>query len=168
MIFVVATLAVPTQLGIIPLFMMMRTFGWTGHLGAVIVPTLVTAFGVFFMRQYIASAVPDDLIEAAYMDGAGPLRVFLSVVVPAARPAMAVLAMLTFLTAWNDFFWPIIVLSTQNPTIQVSFQSLATGYAPQQSISMAGTLYGTVPVLVVFALLGRQIVGGIMQGAVKG
>jgi cellobiose transport system permease protein len=81
---------------------------------------------------------------------------------------MAVLGMLTFLMAWNDFFWPIIVLSSQNPTIQVSFQSLATGYAPQQSIIMAGTLYGTVPVLIVFALLGRQIVGGIMQGAVKG
>jgi len=164
----IATMMVPLQMGVIPLYMLMARVGLAGHLSAVILPSLCTAFGVFFMRQYIASAVPDDLIEAAYMDGAGPLRVFLSVVVPAARPAMAVLAMLTFLTAWNDFFWPIIVLSTQNPTIQVSFQSLATGYAPQQSIIMAGTLYGTVPVLVVFALLGRQIVGGIMQGAVKG
>jgi cellobiose transport system permease protein len=164
----IATMMVPLQMGVIPLYMLMARLGLAGHLSAVILPSLCTAFGVFFMRQYIASAVPDDLIEAAYMDGAGPLRVFLSVVVPAARPAMAVLAMLTFLTAWNDFFWPIIVLSTQNPTIQVSFQSLATGYAPQQSIIMAGTLYGTVPVLVVFALLGRQIVGGIMQGAVKG
>lgn len=70
-------------------------------------------------------------------------------------------------TSCNDFFWPIIALSSQNPTIQVSFQSLASGYAPQQSIIMAGTLYGTVPVLVVVALLGKHIVGGIMQGAVK-
>ena len=77
-------------------------------------------------------------------------------------------AMLTFLTTWNDFFWPILALNSQNPTVQVAFQSLATGYAPQQSIIMAGTLYGTVPVLIVFALLGRQIVGGIMSGAVKG
>jgi cellobiose transport system permease protein len=164
----VATMMVPLQMGVIPLYMLMARLGLAGHLSAVVLPSLCTAFGVFFMRQYIASAVPDELIEAAYMDGAGPLRVFLSVVVPAVRPAMAVLAMLTFLTAWNDFFWPIIVLSTQNPTVQVSFQSLATGYAPQQSIIMAGTLYGTVPVLVVFALLGRQIVGGIMQGAIKG
>ena len=164
----IATMMVPLQMGVIPLYMLMARLGLAGHLSAVVLPSLCTAFGVFFMRQYISGAVPDELIEAAYMDGAGPLRVFLSVVVPAARPAMAVLAMLTFLTAWNDFFWPIIVLSTQNPTIQVSFQSLATGYAPQQSIIMAGTLYGTVPVLVVFALLGRQIVGGIMQGAVKG
>jgi cellobiose transport system permease protein len=157
---------VPLQMGVIPLYMMMASSAW---------PTtcrgdpahLVTAFGVFFMRQYISSAVPDELIEAAYMDGAGPLAVFWS---SSCRPppAMAVLAMLTFLIAWNDFFWPIIVLSSQNPTVQVSFQSLATGFAPQQSIIMAGTLYGTIPVLIVFALLGRQIVGGIMQGAVKG
>jgi cellobiose transport system permease protein len=93
---------------------------------------------------------------------------FLYVVVPAARPAMAVLAMLTFLTAWNDFFWPIIALSSQNPTIQVAFQNLSTGYAPQQSIVMAGTLYGTIPVLIAFAFLGKHIVGGVMQGAVKG
>jgi cellobiose transport system permease protein len=164
----VATMMVPLQMGVIPLYMLMARLGLAGHLSAVVLPSLCTAFGVFFMRQYISGAVPDELIEAAYMDGAGSLRVFWSVVVPAARPAMAVLAMLTFLTAWNDFFWPIIVLSTQNPTVQVSFQSLATGYAPQQSIIMAGTLYGTVPVLLVFALLGRQIVGGIMQGAVKG
>jgi cellobiose transport system permease protein len=164
----IATMMVPLQMGVIPLYMLMARLGLAGHLTAVVLPSLCTAFGVFFMRQYIASAVPDELIEAAFMDGASSLRVFWSVVVPAARPAMAVLAMLTFLTAWNDFFWPIIVLSTQNPTVQVSFQSLATGYAPQQSIIMAGTLYGTVPVLLVFALLGRQIVGGIMQGAVKG
>jgi cellobiose transport system permease protein len=164
----IATMMVPLQMGVIPLYMMMAKLGLANHLSAVILPSLCTAFGVFFMRQYVASAVPDELIEAAYMDGAGPFRVFWSIVVPAARPAMAVLGMLTFLMAWNDFFWPIIVLSSQNPTVQVSFQSLATGYAPQQSIIMAGTLYGTIPVLIVFALLGRQIVGGIMQGAVKG
>jgi cellobiose transport system permease protein len=164
----IATMMVPLQMGVIPLYMLMARLGLANHLSAVILPGLCTAFGVFFMRQYIVSAVPDELIEAAYMDGAGPFRVLWSIVVPAAKPAMAVLGMLTFLMAWNDFFWPIIVLSSQNPTVQVSFQSLATGYAPQQSIIMAGTLYGTVPVLVVFALLGRQIVGGIMQGAVKG
>ncbi len=164
----IGTMMVPMQMGVIPLYMLMSRLGMAGHLSAVILPTLVTAFGVFFMRQYITSAVPDELVEAGWIDGASPLRIFWSVVVPAVRPAMAVLGMLTFLMTWNDFFWPIIVLSSQNPTVQVAFQSLATGYAPQQSIIMAGTLYGTVPVLVVFALLGRQIVGGIMQGAVKG
>ncbi len=166
--FCIATMMVPMQMGIIPLYMMMSRVGLTGHLQAVILPTLVTAFGVFFMRQYIIQAVPDELLDAGYVDGANTFQTFIHVVVPAARPAMAVLAMLTFLTTWNDFFWPIIALSSQNPTIQVAFQSLATGYAPQQSIIMAGTLYGTVPVLIAFALLGKHIVGGIMQGAVKG
>ena len=90
----------------------------------------------------------DELIEAGFVDGAGTFRIFTSIVVPAARPAMTVLAMLSFLTAWNDFFWPIIALSSQNPTIQVAFQSLATGYAPQQSVIMAGTLYGTGMIVV--------------------
>ncbi|HEV7203320.1 MAG TPA: carbohydrate ABC transporter permease [Jatrophihabitans sp.] len=166
--FCIATMMVPTQMGIIPLYMLMARLGLAGHLQSVILPTLVTAFGIFFMRQYLTGAIPDELIEAAYVDGAGSFRVFRSIVLPAARPAMAVLAMLTFLTTWNDFFWPIIALSSQNPTVQVSFQSLATGYAPQQSVIMAGTLYGVLPVLIVFTLLGKHIVGGIMQGAVKG
>jgi cellobiose transport system permease protein len=164
----IVTMMVPMQMGIIPLYMLMAKLGLANHLHAVILPTLVTAFGVFFMRQYLASAVPDELIEAGYVDGAGTFRIFRSIVLPAARPAMSVLAMLTFLTTWNDFFWPLIALSSQNPTVQVAFGSLATGYAPEQSIIMAGTVYGTIPVLIVFALLGRQIVGGIMQGAVKG
>jgi cellobiose transport system permease protein len=164
----IGTMMVPMQMGVIPLYLMMARLGLTGHLPAVILPTLVTAFGVFFMRQYISSAVPDELLDAGYVDGANTLQNFLHVVVPAARPAMAVLAMLTFLTTWNDFFWPILALNSQNPTVQVAFQSLATGYAPQQSIIMAGTLYGTVPVLIAFVILGRHIVGGIMEGAVKG
>jgi cellobiose transport system permease protein len=164
----IVTMMVPLQMGVIPLYILMSRLGLAGHLSSVILPTLVTAFGVFFMRQYITSAVPDELIEAGWIDGASPFRIFWAVVVPAVRPAMAVLGMLTFLMSWNDFFWPIIALSSQNPTIQVSFQSLATGYAPQQSIIMAGTLYGTLPVLIVFGVLGRYIVGGIMQGAVKG
>jgi cellobiose transport system permease protein len=166
--FCIGTMMVPTQMGIIPLYMLMARLGFAGHLQSVVLPTLVTAFGIYFMRQFIGSAVPDELIEAAFVDGAGTFRVFRSIVLPAVRPAMAVLAMLTFLTSWNDFFWPIIALSSQNPTIQVSFQSLASGYAPQQSVIMAGTLYGTIPVLVVFAVLGKHIVGGIMQGAIKG
>ncbi len=164
----IGTMMVPMQMGVIPLYMMMARLGLTGHLTAVILPTLVTAFGVFFMRQYIMQALPDELLDAGYVDGANTLQVFLYIVVPAVRPAMAVLAMLTFLTTWNDFFWPILALNSQNPTVQVAFQSLATGYAPQQSIIMAGTLYGTVPVLIAFAFLGKYIVGGIMQGAVKG
>ena len=107
MIFVIATLAIPTQLGIIPLFILMRQLGWTGELGAVIVPTLVTAFGVFFMRQYLVDVIPDELIEAARVDGANQFRIFLHVGVPAARPAMAILGLFTFMAAWTDYLWPL-------------------------------------------------------------
>ncbi len=166
--FTVATMMIPPQLGVIPLYMMMAKLGWANQLQAVIMPTLVTAFGVFFMRQYLAEALPDELIEAGRVDGASYTRIFFSIVLPAARPAMAVLGLLTFMTTWNDFFWPIIALSQDNPTVQVAINSLGGGYVPDQSVILAGTVLGTLPVLVVFGLLGRQIVGGIMQGAVKG
>ncbi|HET8586470.1 MAG TPA: carbohydrate ABC transporter permease [Candidatus Limnocylindria bacterium] len=165
---VIGTMMVPTQLGIIPLFILIAKLQWVNQLQAVILPTLVSAFGVFFMRQFLIQALPNELLEAARVDGASTMRIFWSVVVPVARPAMAVLGVLTFLTAWNDFFWPIIALTTDNPTVQVALAGLGTGYVPQRSIIMAGTLLGTLPVLVVFTVLGKQIVGGIMQGAVKG
>jgi cellobiose transport system permease protein len=168
LIIVLATMMVPSQLGIIPLFMLIAKLHWVNHLQAVILPTLVSAFGVFLMRQYLSQALPDELIDAAVVDGASTFRIFRSIVIPIARPAMAVLGMLTFLMAWNDFFWPIIALTSQNPTVQVALNSLGNGYVHDQSVIMAGTLIGTIPVLIVFALLGKQIVGGIMRGAVKG
>ena len=168
LVVILATIMVPSQLGVVPLFILMAQLGWVNHLQAVILPTLVSAFGVVFMRQYLSRALPTEIIEAAVVDGASSFRIFRSIVLPAARPAMAVLGMLTFLMAWNDFFWPIIALSSQNPTVQVALNSLGQGYVPDRSVILAGTLVGTVPVLIVFALLGKQIVGGIMEGAVKG
>lgn len=164
----VGTMMVPPQLGVIPLFMVVAKLHWANQLQAVILPGLVSAFGVFFMRQYLVQALPDELIEAGRVDGASTARIFWSIVVPIARPGMAVLAILTFMASWNDFFWPIIALTSQNPTVQVALRQLGGGYVHDQSVIMAGTLLGTLPVLLVFGLLGRQIVGGIMQGAVKG
>ncbi|MFB7947079.1 carbohydrate ABC transporter permease [Kitasatospora phosalacinea] len=164
----VGTMMIPPQLGVIPLFMVIVKLDLQNKLPSVILPSLVSAFGVFFMRQYLVQALPDELVEAGRMDGASLLRIFRSIVLPVARPGMAVLGMLTFMATWNDFFWPIVALSSQNPTVQVALKSLGQGYVPDQSVVMAGTLIGTLPVLVVFGLLGRQIVGGIMQGAVKG
>ncbi|MEU9118812.1 carbohydrate ABC transporter permease [Streptomyces sp. NPDC048506] len=164
----VGTMMIPPQLGVIPLFMLIAKLQWVDQLQAVVLPGLVSGFGVFFMRQFLVRALPDELIEAARVDGASHARIFRSVVVPIARPAMAVLGLLTFMTAWNDFFWPIVALSSQEPTVQVALRQLGGGYVHDQSVIMAGTLLGTLPVLLVFGLLGRQIVGGIMQGAVKG
>jgi cellobiose transport system permease protein len=168
MALVIGTMMVPTQLGIVPLFILVARLQWVNQLQTVILPTLVTAFGVYFMRQYLVRALPTELLEAAWIDGASTLRIFLSIVLAVARPAMAVLGLLTFIMAWNDFFWPIVALTTENPTVQVALAGLGSGYVPEQSIIMAGTFVGTLPILVVFAILGRQIVGGIMHGALKG
>ena len=165
---VIATLTIPPQLSVVPLFMLMADIGWGGQLESVIFPTLVGAFGVFFMRQYLIEALPYELIEAAKVDGANNLRIVWSVVLPAARPAMMVLGMLTFVQAWNDFFWPFLALSQENPTIQVALGQLSASYTPDQSIVMAGALISTLPLLVVFVVFGKQITGGIMAGAVKG
>jgi cellobiose transport system permease protein len=162
------TMMIPPTLAVVPLYSIMAELGLAGTLPSVILPSLVTAFGVFFMRQYLVQALPDELLEAARVDGATSLRTFWSIVLPIARPGAAVLAMLTFMTAWNDFFWPVITLNSTNPTVQVALNNLGSGYVPDTAIIMAGTLVGTLPVLVVFMLLGRQIVGGIMAGAVKG
>ncbi|WP_371580048.1 carbohydrate ABC transporter permease [Streptomyces sp. NBC_01314] len=169
MLIVIGTMMVPPQLSVIPLYMMVAKLDWTDQLQAVIFPSLVSAFGVFFMRQYLIQALPDEIIEAARVDGANSWRVVWHVVFPAARPAMAVLGMLVFVQTWNDFLWPFLVLTqTGNPTVQVAVAALGRGYTPDQSLIMAGALLGTLPLLLVFAFFGKQIVGGIMQGAVKG
>lgn len=168
MIFVIATMAIPTQLGIIPLFMVMRELNWTGKMQAVIVPLMVTAFGVFFMRQYLAGVIPDELIEAARVDGANQIRTFLNIVVPAARPAMAILALFTFMLAWTDFLWPLIILNAGNPTLQTALSQLQSGYYIDYSIVLTGAVMATIPLLVLFIVAGRQLISGIMQGAVKG
>ena len=168
MVAVIATMAIPTQLGIIPLFMMMRTLGWTGEIGAVVIPTLVTAFGVFFMRQYLVDVIPDELIESARMDGASMISTFWHVALPAARPAMAILGLFTFMTAWTDFLWPLLVLDAGNPTLQTALSQLQSARYVDYSIVLAGAVMATLPLLALFAVAGRQLISGIMQGAVKG
>jgi cellobiose transport system permease protein len=165
---VIASLSIPTQLGVIPLYILMGHLGWNGSLKAVTVPFLVSAFGVFFMRQVIMEAVPDELLDAGRIDGCTTLRLWLTVVVPAIRPAAAVLGLFTFMQTWNDFLWPLVTLTPDNPTVQVSLSTLASGYYQDYTLVLAGTLVGTIPLLILFFLAGRQIVAGIMEGAVKG
>jgi cellobiose transport system permease protein len=165
---VIGTMMVPVQLGLVPLYMLMGNLGLNGQLPAVILPFLVSGFGVFMMRQYAASAVPDELIDAARVDGASTARIFFSVVLPALRPAAAVLGLLTFMERWNDFLWPYLTLDPDHPTVQVALSRLSGGYYTDQALVMAGTLLGTLPLVVVFVLFGRQIIGGIMEGVVKG
>ena len=165
---VVATMTIPPQLTVIPLYQIITNVGWVGHLQSVILPSLVAAFGVFFMRQFLSEALPIELIEAARVDGANSLRIIWSVVFPVARPAMAVLGMLVFVQSWNDFFWPFIALSQQNPTVQVALAGVGSGnHQIDHAVVVCAALVATLPLLLVFAVLGRQIVSGITAGAVK-
>ena len=168
LLFVVGTMAIPTQLGIVPLFIVMAKLGWTGKLIAVIVPGMVTAFGVFWMTQYLRDALPFELIEAARMDGCSMIRTFWYVVLPAARPAATVLALFTFVASWTNFFWPFIVLGSSNPTLPVALQLLQATYFKDLSLIMTGVVLATVPLVALFVFVGRQLVSGVMAGAVKG
>ena len=168
LVFVIATMAVPTQLGVVPLFILMSELGWTGKLVAVIVPGMVTAFGVFWMTQYFEETLPFELIEAARVDGCSMIRTFWHVALPAAKPAAAMLALFTFVASWTNFFWPFIVLGSTNPTLPVSLQLLQASYFKDYSLIMAGVVLATVPLILLFIVAGKQLVSGIMAGAVKG
>jgi cellobiose transport system permease protein len=165
LVFVIATMAVPTQLGVVPLYIVMRELHLTGNLLAVILPAMV---GVFWMTQYLDSALPYELIEAARVDGASMFRTFWSVALPAARPAAAMLALFTFIGSWTNFFWPSIVLGSQNPTLPVALKLLQAGFFQDMPLIMAGVVLSVIPLLLLFIVAGRQLVAGIMAGAVKG
>ena len=168
MVVVILTLTVPNQLGVVALYILMGKIGWNGTLLAVIAPGLVTAFGVFYMRQFILDAVPDELIESARVDGATTLRIWWSIALPAIRPALAVLGLLTFVATWNDFQWPLITLGGSDyPTSMVALSDLASGNYVLYRRVLAGAFVATLPLLVMLFVGGRQIVRGIMEGAVK-
>ncbi|WBB47209.1 carbohydrate ABC transporter permease [Verrucosispora sp. WMMA2044] len=168
MLFVILTLTVPNQLGVVALYIVMGKLGWNGTLLAVIVPGLVTAFGVFYMRQFIVNTVPDELVESARVDGATTMRVYWNIVLPAVRPALAVLGLLTFVATWNDFQWPLITLNgTDYPTSMVAISDLASGNYVIYRRVLAGAFVATIPLLIMLVIGGRQIVRGIMEGAVK-
>ena len=166
--FVIATMAVPVQLGVIPLFLVMAKLDWVGDLKAVIVPGMVTAFGVFWMTQYLEDALPFELIEAARVDGCSLLQSFFHVALPASRGAGAMLFLFTFVGSWTNFFWPFIILGADNPTLPVALQQLQASYFKDYSLIMAGVIVSVIPLLLLFIVAGRQLVNGIMQGAVKG
>lgn len=169
-VIVVATMMIPTQLSVVPLFMIMRELGWVNSLLALIVPSSASAFGVFWMRQYIEGAVHDELIQAATVDGANSFKTFWYVVFPVIRPAAAVLGLFAFMDAWNDFLWPAIILNSPDQyTVQVALRQVQNqAFAIDYGIALAGSLMATAPLLLMFVLAGRQLVSGLMEGAVRG
>lgn len=167
-VFVIATMMIPPQLSLIPNFMIISSLGWVDDLRAVIVPAAVNAFGVFWMRQYISSSVPYELVEAARMDGCSNFRIFWNIVLPTVKPGLATLGIFTFMATWNDFLWPLVVLKDSSVhTIQIALRTLNDVYSTDYSLILAGTFLATLPILIVFLIFNRQFISGLTEGAVK-
>jgi len=147
---------------------MMKWLGLVNTYAAVVVPGMAGIFGVFLVRQY-ALTIPDELLEAARIDGASEMRIFVSIVLPALRPILVTLAVFTFLGSWNDFMWPLIVLTDQDLyTLPIALAQLSREHVPDNELMMAGAVLTVVPVLVLFLSLQRYYIRGILMGSVKG
>ncbi len=168
-LFIIGTMMLPSQLGIIPLFMLIKNMRLIDSLLGLIVPALVTAFGVFWMRQIIDAQIPNELLEAASIDGASVPRIFFNIVLPIIRQSSFVLGLFAFLAAWNDYLWPTIILqSPRNFTLQVALTQLKPMYGLDYALQMGGAFLATAPLLILFIFVGRRLVSGVMDGAVKG
>ncbi|AQZ62063.1 Sugar transport system [[Actinomadura] parvosata subsp. kistnae] len=166
---VVLTMTVPTQLAVIPQYMIISSLGWVDTLQALIVPGLASAFGIFWMRQHLATTISDEILQAARIDGAGTWQIFWRIAFPLVRPAAFVLGLLGFVTAWNDFLWPFIVLkSPEMYTAQIAIKALQNSYSIDLGLAMSGSFLATLPLIVLFVFVGRRMVAGIMDGAFKG
>ncbi|MDY0908829.1 carbohydrate ABC transporter permease [Microbacterium sp. CFBP9034] len=160
---VLVGLTLPAQLAVIPSYLLVSALGWVDSLSAVIVPGLASAFGVFWMSQHIAAALPDELLAAASLDGCGPGRAFWHVALPLVRPGAAVLAGILFVSTWSDFMWPFIVLrSPDSQTIQVALSALQSEYGVDYALVFAGALLATAPVVLLAALGGRWMTRGLI------
>lgn len=166
---VVLTMTVPTQLAVIPRYMIVSWLGWVDTLQAVAVPGLVSAFGIFWMRQHIVTTLSDELLQAARIDGATTWQIFWRIAFPIIRPAAFVLGLFGFVNAWNDFLWPFIVLkSPERFTAQIAIKALQNSFDIDLGLAMAGSFLATLPLLVLFVFVGRKMVAGILDGAFKG
>jgi multiple sugar transport system permease protein len=161
-------LVIPGQVAMIPLFALVKSMGLVSTYGGVVVPAMASVFGIFLVRQY-AFSLPDELLEAARIDGASEARIFRSIVVPLLKPILVTLAILTFLGTWNDFMWPLIVLTDQKlHTLPVALAGLSREHVQDNELMMAGAVITIVPVLVLFLALQRYYIAGILAGGVKG
>jgi len=165
---IIGTLLVPPVIFLIPNYLIVQNLGWLDTIWAITVPGAAGAFGIFFLRQFFIG-LPSEIEEAARIDGAGDLRIFAQIVLPLSRPALATLAILSFLANWNDFLWPIyVLLSPENLTLQPGLSQLQGAYSTHFSIVMAGAVIASVPVLILFAIAQKQIVESVASSAVKG
>ncbi|MEK8046363.1 carbohydrate ABC transporter permease [Ideonella margarita] len=165
---VMATMLLPSFMNMIPTFMIMDLLGWIDQPRALYLPGAASAFGIFLMRQFVATSVPRDLVEAARLDGAGEFSIYLRIVLPLLRPALGTLGLITFIASWNNFIGPLIVMrSPEMYTLPLALRSLQSPVDTEWGALMAGSAIATVPLLLLFALTSRQLIAGLTAGAVK-
>ncbi len=161
-------LVIPGQVAMMPLFLLLKQMGLVNTYMGAIVPGMAAIFGIFLVRQY-ARSIPDELLEAARIDGAGEWRIFFQIVLPALKPILVTLAIFSFLGAWNDFMWPLIILSDDSlQTLPVALASLSREHVMDYELMMAGSVVTILPVLLLFLVLQRYYIQGLLLGSVKG
>jgi len=163
----VAALVIPGQLGMLPLFLILRQLGLINTYWAVIIPGMASIYGIFLVRQY-ALSIPDPLLDAARVDGAGEWRVYWEVVLPVCRPILVTLGLFSLMGAWNDFLWPLVVLTDGDMhTLPVGLANLVGEHVQDTELMMAGAVLTVLPVVIVFVALQRFYIAGIMSGSLK-
>jgi multiple sugar transport system permease protein len=163
-----AGMVIPGQVAMLPMFILLREMGLINTLFGAMIPVLAPIYGIFLVRQYAVS-IPDDLLNAARLDGASELRIFRSIVLPSLAPVLATLGVFTFLSAWNDFMWPLIVLSDDaRYTLPVALANLSGEHVQDVELMMSGAVVTVLPVFLAFLFLQRYYIQGIMAGSVKG
>jgi multiple sugar transport system permease protein len=166
---VMGTMLLPSFLGMIPSFMIMDALGWLDQPRALYIPGAASAFGIFMMRQFVSTAVPRDLIEAARMDGCGEFRIYWSIVLPLLQPALGTLGLITFIGSWNNFIGPLIVMrSPEMYTFPLALRSMFNPADTEWGALMAGAAIATIPLLILFAISSRRLIDGLTAGAVRG
>ncbi len=165
---VMGTMLLPTFMNMIPTFMIMDFLGWIDQPRALYIPGAASAFGIFLMRQFVATSIPKDLIEAARMDGCGELRIYWSIVLPLLGPALGTLGLITFIASWNNFIGPLIVMrSPEMYTLPLALRSLQSPVDTEWGALMTASAIATIPLVVLFVLSSRQLISGLTAGAVK-
>ncbi|MFG2779486.1 carbohydrate ABC transporter permease [Streptomyces prunicolor] len=163
-----ATYMIPGQLSLVPQFVTMADFGWAGSLKALVIPGAANAFGIFWMRQYAQNSLPDELLDAGRIDGAGFFRLYWQVALPLFRPALAFLGIFTFIQLWNDYIWPLVVLvNPDRLTLQVALANLNVAYNTDYAVVMAGALMSVIPLIVVFLIGAQHFLRDLAAGATK-
>jgi len=166
---VMATMLIPSFLGMIPSFLIMDFLGWIDQPRALYIPGAAPAMGVFLMRQYILSAIPRELIEAARMDGCNEFRIFRSVVLPLLGPVLGTLGLITFISSWNNFIGPLVVMrSVEMYTFPLALRSVQSPVDTEWGALMAGSAIAVLPLLVLFVFSSRRLIAGLTAGAVRG